>query len=266
MAAKIITLTTDFGTGSPYVAEMKASVLSINRDAVVVDITHAIRPQDVRQAALVLETVTPRFPTGTIHLGVIDPGVGSDRALVCARIADHDYVVPDNGLLSLVTRRCPPQQVVKLQDTNYWNPSVANTFHGRDIMAPVAAHLSRGVPPSLLGPPHAQLVDLPWPEPERRGDLILGTVLHIDTFGNLITNLQQSDLQNMDPAAWEVSCCGQTCRAWVACYAEAAPQTLVALFGSSNRLEIAVTNGNAAQQLEAHDGDAVHLRPRGSPT
>jgi S-adenosylmethionine hydrolase len=185
----IITLTTDFGTGSPYAAAMKGVVLSIHPAATLVDITHAIRPQDIRHGALVLEDVAERFPPQTIHVAVVDPGVGTDRAIVWARIGQQQYLAPDNGLLSRLARRTPPAKIIRLENQEYWLRPVSATFHGRDIMAPAAARLSLGLEPERLGPAQKRLVELAWPEVRIAPDRIDGNVLLADSFGNLITDI-----------------------------------------------------------------------------
>ena len=149
----VITLTTDFGAGSPYVAAMKGVILSINPRATVVDITHGVRPQDIRQAALVVDDVAGRFPPESIHVAVVDPGVGTDRAIVYAHVGRRHFVAPDNGLLSRVAERIRPSKIIRISEAEYWLNPVSATFHGRDIMAPVAARLSTGLDPEKLGPP-----------------------------------------------------------------------------------------------------------------
>ncbi len=260
----IITLLTDFGTGSPYVAAMKGVILSINPAATVVDLTHAIPPQDVREAALVLEEVAERFPPGTIHVAVVDPSVGSDRAIICARIAHQWFVCPDNGVLSRLTRNTRPVSVFRLEEPEYWLHPVSVTFHGRDIMAPVAARLTLGLEPSRLGPPHAQLVTLDWPTLVVLADRIVGHVLRIDSFGNLITDIPATLLTDVAGERIRVTCCGDQAEAHVRCYAEGRPGTLVSLIGSSDRLELAVINGHAAARLRPRGNDAVVVEWGGS--
>src|SRR5208283_4756892 len=148
----IITLTTDFGTGSPYVATMKGVILSINPAVTIIDISHAIGAQDITRGALVLEDTTPWFPDDTIHVAVVDPGVGTARSLLYARIGAQQYIAPDNGLLGRLMARTAPSMVLRLTEQEHWLPKVSHTFHGRDIMAPVAARLSLGLDPRRLGP------------------------------------------------------------------------------------------------------------------
>ena len=148
----IITLTTDFGTASPYVAVMKGVILSINPAARIHDLTHSIRPQDLRHASYFLSTATPYFPAGTIHVCVVDPGVGSDRALICAEVGEQRFVGPDNGIFSGVYCKAGgAARVRRLTERRFWRPRVSDTFHGRDIFAPVAAHLSLGINPAEWG-------------------------------------------------------------------------------------------------------------------
>lgn len=258
MPRPIITLTTDFGTGSPYVAQMKGVILSINPDAEIVDITHDIAAQDVRQGALVLEEVTFRFPKDTIHVCVVDPGVGTERKIVYAHIAGQRYIAPDNGLLSKLANAKTPAQVISLTNRDYWLPTVSSTFHGRDIMAPTAAYLSLGTPPDQLGEPMERLAMLEWPKVVVESRRIVGSVISIDSFGNLISNIDAELLAAVDDfQSATVSCGENTTDGIVQTYGERAPGAQVALIGSSGKLEFAVVGGNAAQTLGAAVGDAI---------
>jgi len=246
----VITLTTDFGTDSPYVAAMKGTILSINPDATLVDITHAIPPQDVRRGSIVLEGVAERFPAGTIHVAVVDPGVGTDRAIIYVEIGRHRYVAPNNGLLSRLAARTAPSKIIRLENREYWLPEVSSTFHGRDIMAPVAAHLSLGVPPERLGPPVLGLIEIEWPEVRQSLKRLEGVVQEIDSFGNLITNVTAEMIGNRltDDRA-SVVCSVYETRGIYHTYAEQPEGTLIALIGSTGRLELAVVGENAAEVL-----------------
>lgn len=260
MSRSIITLTTDFGTGSPYVGQIKGVILSIHPMAVLVDVTHSIAPQDVRQGALVLEDVTPRFPVGSIHVAVVDPGVGTDRRILAAEIGRRYYVAPDNGLLGRLLVSDPAARVVALTKPEFWLPDVSATFHGRDVLAPVAAHLSLGTALDDVGEACDQPVQLSWPQVAVEKQRLLGEVIAIDTFGNLITNIPPDVLAAAGaPDAATVQCGGRTISGIVAAYGQRRPGTLVALAGSSHRLEIAVVNGNAAVELRAGVGDAVSV-------
>lgn len=260
MTSSIITLTTDFGTGSPYVAQMKGVILSLNAAVTLVDLTHDIPPQDIRRGALVLEEVAPRFPPGTLHVAVVDPGVGTARRIIYARLGSQDYLAPDNGLLSRLAVASGGGLVREVTNRQYWLRQVSDTFHGRDILAPVAAHLSLGVPPERLGPLQAGLEMLDWPTPLRAGRQLTGVVLASDTFGNLITNLELHHCAEIsDWAGVTTTCAGHTISGLVRTYGARPAGSLVALFGSSGKLELAVVGGHAAQQLQATVGQAVHL-------
>ncbi len=256
----IITLTTDFGTGSPYVAQMKGVILTIDPAVTLIDITHDVPPQDVRQGALVLEDTAPRFPDGTLHVAVVDPGVGTARKLVYADFGRQRYLAPDNGLLSLVAATACARRLIALTNRSYWLPDVSATFHGRDIMAPIAAHLSRGVPPEQLGEPLDRLESLAWPTVTHEAQSVTGAVLAIDSFGNLITNIRNEDLAAIpDPNAVQVTCSGVTVSGLAYTYGQRPAGSVVALIGSNRRLEVALVGGSAAKRLQAVVGDPVVL-------
>ena len=254
----IITLLTDFGTDSPYVAMMKGVILSIEPRATVVDLTHAIPAQDVRQGAIVLGDVAPWFPPGTIHVAVVDPGVGTERAIVYARFGSQHCVAPDNGLLSRWAIASPPDRVVRIVDSQYWRHPTSATFHGRDIMAPVAAQLAAGLDPTRLGPPQEKLVMLDWLQPRSLPDRIEGHVLAIDSFGNVVTNITSSMLAQV-PAdrSIRVACRGHQTASHVRTYGQQSTGTLVSLVGSNDRLELAQVQGNAAALIKAEVNDPV---------
>jgi hypothetical protein len=253
-----ITLTTDFGSGSLYTAAMKGVILSINPAVNIVDVSHEVPPQDVRQGAVVLEDATAWFPEGTIHVAVIDPGVGTERAIVYARIGKHDYVAPDNGLLSRLAAKTPPERIITLNKPEYWLDSVSATFHGRDVMAPVAAHLSLGLDPQRLGPATEKLAGLHWPEVRQLPSKIEGVVLQIDSFGNLITNVTAKMLVGR-PTDERVCVVCNIYETWgiFRTYADQPCGTFIALIGSSGRLELAVVGENAAELLGIEVGSAV---------
>jgi S-adenosyl-L-methionine hydrolase (adenosine-forming) len=254
----IITLTTDFGTGSPYVAAMKGVILSINPAAMIVDISHAVGAQDITRGALVLEDTTPWFPADTIHVAVVDPGVGTQRAILYARIGPQQYLAPDNGLLGRLMVRTRPSLVLRLTEREHWLAEVSHTFHGRDIMAPVAARLSLGLDPRRLGPPAGQLDQLELPQPKVVDQRIRGEVLSIDSFGNLITNISHDLLAGKPNDSRACVVCGiyETFGIYHT-YGEQAPGMLVALIGSSGRLELAIVGDNAAARLGVSIGTPV---------
>lgn len=248
----LLTLLTDFGGGSPYVAAMKGVLLSLNPAAQIVDLTHDVPPQDVRYGAVVLDDVAERFPAGTLHVAVVDPGVGTDRALIYAQLGTQHYLAPDNGLLSRLALRRRPTRIVRLTESRHWLEPVSATFHGRDILAPVAARLSLGLDPAALGVPLEELQLLDWPQPQVAPGLAQGHVLWIDRFGNLNTNIPAALLAAAGPCSQlRATCCGHTSLRHVRSYGAAAPGELVSLFGSSARLELAVVDGNAAARLGA---------------
>jgi S-adenosyl-L-methionine hydrolase (adenosine-forming) len=256
----VITLTTDFGAGSRYAAAMKGVILSIHPAATVVDIAHDVPPQDIRRAALLLDDVADWFPPETIHVAVVDPGVGTDRAIVYARIGQQQFIAPDNGLLSRQAARTPPAKLIRLADPAYWLPRVSTTFHGRDIMAPVAAHLALGLEPERLGPPLDRLTAIDWPEPQQHSNRIDGAVIEVDSFGNLITNLT-ADMFAGRPTDRRACIVCNIYETWgiYHAYAEQSRGTLVALIGSSGRLELALVGDNAARCLGIGVGSPVTL-------
>lgn len=238
-AEKIITLTTDFGTGSAYIAQMKAVLLSRAAGAEIVDVTHAISPQNITQAAITLEDTLPWFPAGAVHIGVVDPGVGTDRAILAGRCGEGFFVGPDNGLFS----RCPISEVVRLDRPEHWLAEISRTFHGRDIMSPVAAAIAAGVPLRELGTPTERWTMLPLPQPSVTADQITGEIIFVDSFGNLVSNLTAADLRMHRRVAMD----DQPVKR-VNSYGDAKRGELVALVGSSGRVEIAIAEGNAAER------------------
>lgn len=253
----IITLTTDFGNGSPYVAAMKGVILSINPAATIVDISHAVPAQDVTHGVLVLEDTTPWFPDDTVHVAVVDPGVGTNRAILYARIGTQQYVAPDNGLLGRLMARTPPC-CSSGRGCEHWLPDVSNTFHGRDIMAPVAARLSLGLDPRRLGPAVGHLTQLNMPRPLVVEEKVRGQVIAIDSFGNLITNITHDFLAGRPNDSRACVVCGifETYGIYRA-YGEQAAGMLVALIGSTHRLELALVGDNAAARLGVSIGTPV---------
>ncbi len=247
----IVTLTTDFGQDSPYVAQVKAVLLSSLPDLAIVDITHSVPAQDVQQAAYVLAEVTPHFPPQSIHMAVIDPGVGTQRRIVFAELGDQRYIAPDNGLLGLLASQQPgPQRFIELTEPRFWSPEVSDTFHGRDIMAPVVAQLAAGLRPDELGPEINDLVMLTVPKPTVLPNQVVGEIIFVDSFGNLISNISRKDLRRAtEGSAVRVQCGTHEVTRIVKTYGEESPGTPVALFSSSGRLELALVERNASKQL-----------------
>ncbi len=260
---RIITLTTDFGLDDGYVGTLKGVILGINPRVTIVDITHAIAPQQIEEGAFVLAASAPYFPPGTIHVVVVDPGVGSTRRAIAMRVGETFFVAPDNGVLSAAIAAFDSPillQAVQLNRPTYWLPVVSRTFHGRDLFAPVAAHLSLGVPLEALGDPIDDWVRLVPHRPSRRTDgTLVARISHIDRFGNLVINIVDSVLANTDRRRVRLTIGGRTLEGIQGTYAEVQAGEVVALFGSSGYLEIAMRNGSAARLLQAQVGDEVVL-------
>jgi S-adenosylmethionine hydrolase len=253
MSAPIITLTTDFGTRSPFVAAVKGVILGVNPDARLVDLSHDIPPFDLRHAAFFLADAVPYFPPETLHVVVVDPGVGGGREILHVARAGQQLLAPDNGCWTLSADS--PACVRRVREPRFWRPTVSRTFHGRDIFAPVAGHLSLGVDPAELGPVTTRWCRLPLPTPRRDPDgLLRGEVIFVDHFGNLITNVALTR-----PPARVVAGDTDVSRI-VHTYSDAAPGDLVALTSSNGLLEIAEVQGNASRRLAAGVGTPVLIR------
>ena len=269
-----IVLTTDFGLSDPFAGVMKGVILGINLQATVIDLTHGIQPQNVSHGAFVLGTSHRFFPAGTIHVVVVDPEVGTSRQALLLLTPHSSFLAPDNGVLSYVLAdylEQPPAQAERiavpsalkaysLSNSRYWLHPVSHTFHGRDIFAPVAAHLSLGVPPEDLGEPARELAWLPALKPTIEDDCIWGQVINIDRFGNLVTNIPESALSNSGKT--EIGIKGRLIKELSRAYHDGGQPIkpeLVALVGSNGFLEIAVPSGSAALTLEADVGEPVHV-------
>jgi len=259
----IITLSTDFGIKDGYAGVMRGVIFGIAPEAEVVDLTHLIGPQNIYEASLLLDRHAPYFPDGTIHIVVVDPGVGTARRPVAARLGGQRFVGPDNGILTLLLQRAErlnwPVEIRELTEKKYWRPEISHVFHGRDIFAPVAAHLANGVPLEALGPRLTDPVRLTLQLPERTPRGLRGAVKHIDHFGNIASNLHHDDFDDLDPGQATVRIAGVEIRGLVRTFGERAPGEVVALFGSTGDLIISMVNGNAGQKLNAKVGDPVEV-------
>ncbi len=266
----IITLLTDFGTRDHYVASLKGVILGLNPEVTLVDLSHEVPPQDIVAGAFVLAEAAPYFPPGTIHLAVVDPGVGTHRRGLAARCRGQFWVGPDNGLFHFVfagtnpaaatwDSSLPECTIVSLESPAFFRPHISTTFHGRDVFAPVAAHLSLGVELGQLGPLLLNPVPLPLPEPGFSPGVAQGQVIYIDRFGNLITNLPGAALLSWlgNSPAFRLQVAGVVLRRLSPTYAEVGPGEPLALLGSHGYLEIAVNRGNAARLLKAAVGQPV---------
>jgi hypothetical protein len=257
----LITLTTDFGGESPYVAAMKGVILGLNPRARLIDLSHQIPPQDVRFAAFFLRASIPYFPPETIHVVVVDPGVGTDRALLYVEVDGHRLLVPDNGCWTgLIRLESRPPTVFRLTERRFWRPTVSSTFHGRDILAPVAAHLSLGEDPRNLGQSFEDWVRLETKSPIIEPERLIGEVIFIDHFGNLITNIPGSEFARLGNQRVQITVGDQQVLHRVRAYGEAEKGTLVALVSSADLLEVAVTGGSAQKKLSAYISTPVTVR------
>lgn len=260
MNPAILTLTSDFGRDGPYVAAMKGVVLGLAPGTQLVDVSHAIAPQNVLEGAFVLAGIADAFPAGTVHLAVVDPGVGTYRRLVAVSAADQWFVAPDNGLLGGVIRGRVISGIWEITNPNLWRKRVSSTFHGRDILAPAAAHLVLGRDPDELGPRRSKIISLANFEPRTDEHGIVGEVIFRDAFGNLITNVSASRLAHSPPETWAVEIAGEEIEGLSRTYGDRPPGTVVAVAGSTGWIEIAVVNGDAARALTAGPGMTVWFR------
>ena len=264
MSTPIITLLTDFGTIDEYVGVMKGVILSVNPDASIIDITHGIDPQDIQQAAYTIASAYRYFPTGSVHVVVVDPGVGSGRAILAFEKNGHTFLAPDNGVLTLVVEECSPDSVVRVMNERYFPGRVSRTFHGRDIFAPVGAYLSRGIPVCDLGTTidSNQMVrlDIRKPYVSDNGELA-GSVISIDRFGNLITNIDYHCLSRFcapdKHRRLEIRIGQNRVMGLSDSYASADPKAPLAIIGSKGYLELAVNGGCAKRYFMAEKGDTV---------
>lgn len=270
--SSVITLTTDFGLNDAYVAAMKGIILGINPEVKLVDICHTIKPQNILQAAFILSTVYEYFPAGTVHLVVVDPGVGTERKAVILKTPQACFVAPDNGVLSYVIRDYSAKsngnkikeqkesdsglEAVTINRPEFWLSPVSSTFHGRDIFAPVAARLSLGLPAREFGEKIESLTVLPYPRPYQKQDgSLVGHIIHIDTFGNLITDVKSSDLPDVNV---NIKIGSRFIAGLSKSYSEG--NTLLALIGSSGYLEISVNGDSAGNLLNTHIGDEITIK------
>jgi S-adenosylmethionine hydrolase len=260
----VITLLTDFGLHDGYPGVMKGVIWKIAPDVQIADISHAIKPQNIFHGALALARTTPFFPHGTIHVAVVDPGVGTQRRPLGLRLGEHYFIGPDNGLFTLVLEYAESRgdviQVFHLNQSTYWLPVVSQVFHGRDIFAPVAAYVAKGFALEEMGSLIHDPVrlEIPRPEPIQGGGL-RGQVIEVDTFGNLSTNIDRSMLSPLGDV--EVHIGGQQINGLVGTFGDRPQGTLIALYGTMQDLLISIVNGDAAQSMNVSVGDIVEVFP-----
>ena len=247
----IITLTTDFGLSDPFVGIMKGVILGIAPNARIVDISNDIRPYDIFEAAFLLESTYRYFPEDTIHVVVVDPGVGSERRPIAAVSNRQIFVAPDNGVLSGVFGN----EVYHIQNGSLFLDSISRTFHGRDIFAPVAANLARGAPIESVGPRILDFHKKPLPRPRPQGDKLVATVLRVDKFGNIITNLRRADLR----PNFTIRVAGLPITRLCGSFSEADPGEFFAIEGSAGYIEIALNQGSAAGRLHIERGSEIEV-------
>ncbi len=257
--SSIITLTTDFGLQDHYVGAMKAVMLGINPNARLVDISHDVPPQDIMAGAWILRNSAMLFPPNTVHLVVVDPGVGTDRNPVAVHVEDQYFVGPDNGIFSLIGEDFD-LKAVRINNSSLWRKEQSDTFHGRDIFAPVAANLAGETPFEDLGEPISELVSYKWAIPISDRDGIQGWVVHIDRFGNLVTNISASLIRESSIASnFKIYVGNAILKNIEKTFSSVADGEPVAYIGSSGNLEIAINKGNAREMLDVKKGAQVSI-------
>jgi S-adenosylmethionine hydrolase len=261
LANPIITLTTDFGLRDPYVAEMKAVILKIYPNTTIVDVTHEIEKFNVKMGAYILASASQYFPEGTIHVAVIDPGVGTKRKPILIQTKRNYFIGPDNGVLALAARNQGIAHIYKITNPKFMLSKISDTFHGRDVFAPASAYLAKGTLPFEFGPEIRKIVTPKFAKISKRKNLLVGEVIHVDGFGNIITNFREEELKlanirgiiNVEFQGVKLRL--KLCKA----YAEVKAQEPLAIIGSHNFLEISVNQGNAAETFKVKIGDKIKL-------
>ena len=265
--ANIITLTTDFGLEDPYVGQVKGAILKRNLSVRIIDICHSIPAHDILTAAIAISTSYKYFPRGSIHLVIVDPGVGSQRRILAAEAENHLFIAPDNGVLSLLFKNDRIQAIHRVENASLFPSEVSSTFHARDIMAPVAAALAEGMPLDDVGPTAkiSSCIHLDLPEPVISDTKIDGQVLHIDHFGNIRTNITTADLSKFQPSSFSgVRIKGHQINSISSAYADSPFGSLLAVIDSAGYLEIAVNRGSAAQLTKCRIGDPLIVLMEGN--
>jgi S-adenosylmethionine hydrolase len=263
MLRPIISLTTDFGLRDPYVAEMKAVILDICAGARIVDISHEIEKYDVRMGAFALACAAPYFPQGTFHVAVVDPSVGTERQPIIIQTPKGYYVGPDNGVLALAARNDgDPKSIHKIANPEFILHQISNTFHGRDIFAPAAAHLANGTRPAEFGPKINNTYNTPFAQVTKEREAVVGEVIYTDDFGNIITNLQPKDIRIMRTLPTINIKIKDTLLNLKLCktYTEVPPHKPLALIGSHNFLEISLNQDSAAKTYKTKTGDRITIQ------
>ncbi len=257
-----MTLTTDFGLTDPYVAEMKGTILGICPNAQIVDVTHNVEKFSIRMGAYMLASAAPYFPQGTVHVAVVDPSVGTQRRPIIVQTERSVFVGPDNGVLLLAAEAQGIKRMYKIESRKFMLPHVSSTFHGRDVFAPVAAHIANGVALEEFGPEVTDVIEPSFAKVTRNKDDLVGEVLHVDGFGNIITNIRTKDLEHIKERTMQAELPNAKLHLKLAkTYAEAKPKEPLALIGSHNYLEIALNQGSAAATFQTKVGDKISISP-----
>jgi hypothetical protein len=254
---RIITLTTDFGTQDGYAGAIKGVILGINPKVKIVDISHQIPAQNILAGAFCLYNSASLFPNGTIHVAVVDPGVGSKRKAILIQTERHYLIGPDNGIFGLLLRKDKVKKVIELRNLKHFFGKISPTFHGRDIFAPVAAYLSLGVKPEEFGPESSGLRKLTLPRIKKSKAKIIGQIIHIDNFGNLVSNVTAQDLGPVKKMS--VSIKAHTLTKLSRTFAQVKRGELLAYIGSADFLELGLREGSACLKLKARIGDKVEI-------
>jgi len=265
VAPPVITLLTDFGLKDPYVAEMKGTILSICPEARIVDITHQVEKFNIRMGAYILASSIPHFPKGSIHVAVVDPGVGTERKAIIIKTPRSVLIGPDNGLLALSAMREGVKEVFAIENPRYIAKKLSKTFHGRDIFSRAAAYLAKGVPISDFGPRIDDFIKPEFSLPRYEDGKLMGEIVYIDDFGNAVTNITKKDFEKLGisvgsilslqikPKEFKIRLCNT--------YGEVPKGEKLTLFGSDDFFEISINQGNAAETLNLRVGDKVSLYP-----
>ena len=256
----IITLITDFGLEDTYVGIMKGVILNINPHVQIVDLTHKIRPQSIKQASFLLKTAYSFFPKGTIHVAVVDPGVGSKRRPLLVKTPSYFFIAPDNGVLELIYQT-EPVEVFHLNNPKYFLPKISFTFHGRDVFAPIAGYLSLGKRCEEMGKKIYDFQRLEWPLPKVKDYVLKGEVIYIDHFGNLISNISRQKFQEfVKNYGFSIKIKNVVLKTIASHYLAVPPKEILAIWGSSEHLEIAQSMGSAKETLKANIGEKIEIK------
>ncbi len=256
----MITLTSDFGLKDPYVGEMKGVILTINPNANIIDITHEVEKFNIRMGAFMLASAAPYFPKGTVHLAVVDPGVGTERRAILVQTKQAVFVGPDNGVLMLAAQTQDIEHIYQITNPKFMLTPVSSTFHGRDVFAPAAAHLDIGVNISVFGPEISDTVKPEFTILQPRNGSLIGEVLHVDSFGNIVTNIPQKEITQAKKINVKLQNLSLNIN-FGKTYNQANPKEVIALIGSHGFLEIALNQASASERFNVKTGDKIEVKP-----